>query len=189
MTPYVTQNVQTCLAAISLMINLSSTFLVLGVGNTLCADDGAGVHVVEMLSRDESLEGRGIVFLDGGTIALSLLPEIQNASAVIVVDAAEIGAEPGAVRSFEGADMDAQLRGKKRTAHEVAVGDLFAAAEFSGSLPPRRALIAIQPASTSLGLDPTAPVRAAIPQACAEARRLIETWSDAPQIRGDQNAQ
>jgi hydrogenase maturation protease len=173
----------------SLVTNSNSMILVLGVGNTLCSDDGAGVHVVESLSRDESLEGRGIIFLDGGTIALSLLPEIQNSHAVIVVDAAEIGAEPGAVRSFEGTDMDAQLKGAKRTAHEVAVADLFAAAEFSGSLPPRRALVAIQPASTSLGLTPTALVRAAIPQACAEARRLIETWSDAAQTRGDRNAQ
>lgn len=161
------------------MTNLSSTILVLGVGNTLCTDDGAGVHVVELLRRDASLDGRGVLFLDGGTIALSLLPEIQNSNAVIVVDAAEIGAEPGAVRSFEGAAMDAQLKGKKRTAHEVAVADLFAAAEFSGSLPGKRALVAIQPASTSLGLDPTAPVQAAIPRACLAVRTLIERWSDA----------
>jgi hydrogenase maturation protease len=157
----------------------NSTILVLGVGNTLCADDGAGVHVVASLRLDTSLEGYGIVFRDGGTIALSLLPEIQDSSSVIVVDAAEMGAEPGAVRSFVGADMDAQLKGKKRTAHEVAMADLFAAAALTGNLPGKRALVAIQPASTAVGLDPTAPVQSAIPQACAAVRMLIERWRDA----------
>ena len=34
-------------------------------------------------------------YLDGGTIGLSLLPEIEDADAVIIVDASEIGEQPG----------------------------------------------------------------------------------------------
>ena len=74
--------------------------------------------------------------------------------------------------------MDRQLCGKKRTAHEVALADLISAGELSGRAPERRALIAIQPASTDWGLTPTAAVAAAIPRACGAVRDLIERWDD-----------
>ena len=153
---------------------MDSVILVLGVGNTLLSDDGIGVHVVEALKRNlQHDEQHGIVFCDGGTLGLSLLPEIENARAIVVIDAAETGAVPGTVRTFEGASMDAQLLGKKRTAHEVAIADLMSAARFMGCLPAQRALIAIQPGSTAWGLQPSPPVSAAIPHACACARDVL----------------
>lgn len=154
-----------------------AVILVLGVGNTLLSDDGIGVHVIETLRQNaEPCEQPRVAYRDGGTLGLSLLPEIEDARAVIVVDAADIGADPGTVRALEGSDMDAQLKGKKRTAHEVAVADLMAAAELAGHLPEQRALIAIQPASTEWGLAPTDAVARAIPGACAAVRSLIERW-------------
>lgn len=153
------------------------SILVFGIGNSLLSDDGIGVHVVEALKRDIPLgEQHEIAFRDGGTLGLSLLPEVENTRAVIVIDAADIGAAPGTVRTFEGASMDAQLRGKKRTAHEVAIADLMSAARFAGYLPEKRALIAVQPGSTDWGLTPSAPVSDAIPDACDAVRRLIAQW-------------
>lgn len=158
-------------------MNSESVILVLGVGNTLLSDDGAGVHVVEALRERAAPDGQPrIAYLDGGTIGLSLLPDIEDAAAVIIVDAAELGASPGTVRCFVGPEMDAQLKGKKRTAHEVAVADLMAAAELGGRLPDKRALVAIQPASTEWGLAPTAAVTQALPQASAAVLALVERW-------------
>lgn len=154
-----------------------SRILVLGVGNTLRRDDGFGVHVVDALrSRSEEPALDTIALRDGGTLGLALLPEIEAADALIVVDAAEIGADPGEVRSFEGAAMDAQLGGRKRTVHEVAVAELLGSARLTGHFPSRAALIAVQPASTDWGLVPTAPVRSAIPLACDAVLALIERW-------------
>ena len=152
----------------------------MGVGNTLLQDDGIGVHVTETLragnladpeSFDPNLE-----FIDGGTIGLSLLPGREDAEAVSVVDASEIGDRPGALRIFRDREIDLQLSGKRRTVHEVALADLFAAADIRGRSPTRRALVAIQPASTELGLEPTADVLAAIPGACAAIRDLAHQW-------------
>ena len=97
--------------------------------------------------------------IDGGTIGLSLLPEIEDADAIIVVDASEIGERPGTMRIFRNREIDHLLSGKRRTVHEVALADLFAAAEIRGRSPGQRVLIAIQPASTELGLDPTPEVK------------------------------
>lgn len=150
--------------------------LVLGIGNVLHGDDGVGVRVIEALAPPRP----GVALRDGGTIGLALLPEIEDAAALIVVDASELGAEAGTVRVFEGGAMDAQLGGRKRTVHEVALADLMACARLTGRSPRRRALVAIQPASTGWSATPTEAVATAIPAACGAVRSLIERWTDAP---------
>jgi hydrogenase maturation protease len=155
--------------------------LVLGIGNVLLSDDGVGVHVLRAL---EAMQEKGqihsaVALRDGGTIGLTLLSDIQEHGALIVIDATEFGSEPGTVRAFTGEDMDRQVRGQKRTAHEVALGDLLAAAQLTECTPKRRALIAIQPGSTQWGLAPSDSVRAAIPPACTAVRSLLEEWSGA----------
>lgn len=155
--------------------------MVLGIGNILRGDDGIGIHVIEamrphILARSSR---QTVTLRDGGTIGLALLPEIQDAGALIVIDAAEFGAEPGTVRVMQGAEMDAQLGGKKRTAHEVALADLMAAAELTGSRPVRCALVAVQPASTAWQLTPTESVASAVPRACNAVLSLIEGWDNA----------
>jgi len=148
--------------------------LVMGVGNTLLQDDGIGVHVTESLKASYSTQD--IDILDGGTIGLSLLPEIEDADAVIIIDASEIGERPGSMRIFRNAEIDQQLSGKKRTVHEVAVSDLFSAAAIRGRCPAERALIAIQPGSTELGLEMTADVQAAVPGACEAINSITHKW-------------
>jgi hydrogenase maturation protease len=147
--------------------------LVIGVGNTLLQDDGIGVRVTEAL-RAGGEDGFEIV--DGGTVGLALLPALEDAEAAIVVDASELGAEPGAMRIFYGEAIDRQLSGKRRTVHEVALADLFSAASLRDRCPARRALVAIQPGCTEWGLDPTEAVAAAIPEACRAIRALALRW-------------
>jgi hydrogenase maturation protease len=155
----------------------NSRVLVMGVGNTLLQDDGVGIHITEKL-RTESAEYPEVDFVDGGTIGLSLLPQIEDADAVIIVDAAEIGERPGTVRVFRNREIDQQLSGKKRTVHEVAVADLMAAAELRGRSPTERALVAIQPSSIEWGLELTPDVQAAVPLACDAIRQLTQRWRD-----------
>jgi hydrogenase maturation protease len=159
---------------------VTEKILVMGVGNTLLQDDGIGVHVTESLRASSLADPDSIdptmAFVDGGTIGLSLLPEIENAAAVIVIDASEIGEQPGTVRVFHDREIDSQLSGKRRTVHEVALADLFAAAAIRGRSPVRRALVAIQPASTELGLEPTTAVKAAIPRAREAVVALAAQW-------------
>ena len=153
----------------------SRKVLVMGVGNTLLQDDGIGIHVTESLKASQE-PCPDVDFIDGGTIGLSLLPEIEDADAVIIVDASEIGESPGTMRIFRNQEIDQQLSGKRRTVHEVALADLFAAAAIRGLSPAERVLIAIQPASTDWGLEPTPAVRASIPKACETITSLTTKW-------------
>ena len=153
--------------------NTASKILIVGVGNTLLQDDGVGVRVIEAL-RAAAEEGFEIV--DGGTLGLSLLPMVEDADAVIVVDASELGEPPGTLHIFYNEEIDRQLSGKRRTVHEVALSDLFSAAAIQGRCPARRAMVAIQPGCTEWGLETTEAVGAAIPEACAAIRALALRW-------------
>lgn len=150
--------------------------LILGVGNTLLSDDGVGIHIADSL-RPLAAKHPEITIIDGGTLGLSLLPEIEDAAALIVVDAGEVGGDPGEIRVFRNGDMDRQLAGRKSTVHEVTVADLLAAAGMSGNQPEERALVAIQPASTDWGLAPTPEVSKAIPRAGKLVRSLARSMA------------
>ena len=145
--------------------------LVMGVGNTLLQDDGVGIHVTNRL-RESVPHQSNVEYVDGGTMGLSLLPSVEDADALIIVDAAEMNAPPGTVRIFRGAEIEMQMSGRKRSVHEVAISDLLSAAALRGTCPTQRALVAIQPFSTDLGLEPTPLIRAAIPAACAAVHEL-----------------
>lgn len=160
-------------------VSHGSDIVVLGVGNTLLTDDGIGVHVVRELidaaERDEVCRD-GVVYHDGGTIGLALLPLIENVGGVILVDAADFGGAVGEVRRFEGDDMDALLRVNRSTPHEIAVSDLILTAELIGTKPERRALVAIQAGDITLGAEPQAVVLAAVPEARGEVEAILRTW-------------
>jgi len=149
--------------------------LVMGIGNTLLQDDGIGVHVTELFKSSREPEPN-LDVIDGGTIGLSLLPVVEDADAVIIVDASEIGESPGSMRIFRNQEIDQQLSGKRRSVHEVALYDLFSAAAIRGRSPQERVLIAIQPACTDWGLEPTPEVKASIPLACEAITSLTNRW-------------
>jgi hydrogenase maturation protease len=149
--------------------------LILGLGNTLLSDDGVGVHIVNRLQSQLS-DRQNIKCVEGGTLGLSLLTEMDDTSAFIAVDAAQIDHPPGTVVTFENSDMDAQLAGRKRTAHEVALADLMDTAILTGKRPDKRALVAIQPETTSWGDAPTEKIANAMPEAEREILALIERW-------------
>lgn len=151
--------------------------LVLGIGNTLLTDEGAGVHALSRLAEDYP-DLAGVELIDGGTLSFTLAGPIEETGRLIVIDAAQLGAEPGTVRVFEGAEMDRFVgHNKKSSVHEVGLVDLMTVALLAGRLPARRALIGIQPENLDWGLEPTAAVQRGIREACARAVALIERWN------------
>ena len=153
--------------------------LVLGIGNTLLSDEGVGIHVLRALADGEPLP-EDVELMDGGTLSFTLAGPIEDADALIVVDAAHIKGEPGAWRLFEGEAMDSFMLGnRKSSVHEVGLTDLRAIAILAGHWPERRAMVAIQPQVVDWGDLPTPAVARAIPPACMAIRNLIESWRHA----------
>lgn len=154
----------------------SRNVLILGIGNSLLRDEGAGIHALHRL-REELSGCDDIDFIDGGTLSFTLAGHIEDTSHLIVLDAAQLDAAPGHSQVFEGEAMDEFIgSNRKCSVHEVSLLDLMAIARLSDRLPERRALIGIQPAEIDWGEHPSAAVAAAMPQVCAQARKLIEEW-------------
>ncbi|OOZ73736.1 hypothetical protein BOW49_07780 [Solemya velum gill symbiont] len=151
------------------------TTLILGVGNTLLTDEGAGIHALNHL---ESLypDTPHLTFLDGGTLSFTLAAYIEECNNLIVFDAAELHQPAGSVSAFVGEEMDEFLGRARRSAHEVALLDLVDIARLTGHMPEHRALIGIQPETIEWGMEPSDVVRAGIDKARDEAVTLIEQW-------------
>ncbi|MHB8938403.1 MAG: hydrogenase maturation protease [Thiobacillus sp.] len=150
--------------------------LVLGIGNILLTDEGIGIHVLQAL-EPELANWPDVTLLDGGTLSFTLAGPIEDADALIVVDAANIKTKPGEWALLKGEEMDAFLMGnRKSTVHEVGLTDLRAIAMLAGHWPEKRAMLAIRPDVVDWGERPTPAVAAAIPPACAAIRGLIREW-------------
>ena len=70
----------------------------LGLGNPLMADDGAGIRVIELLWQ--ATLPPDVKIKDGGTAGVGLIPEMENFDKVIFVDCAAMGLQPGEWRRF-----------------------------------------------------------------------------------------
>jgi len=152
--------------------------LVLGIGNTLLTDEGVGIVAMrELEARFGARED--MEFLDGGTLSFTLAVPISECSALLVIDAAELGAAPGTVRSFEGAEMDRFLgENRKGSVHEVGLLDLRSISLLTGHWPEQRALIGVQPDIVGWGETLTPAVAAALAEGCKTASGIIARFAN-----------
>ncbi len=150
--------------------------VVLGLGNTLMGDDGAGIHAVEHLQANWSGLGH-VEFVDGGTLSFTLTDILAEADRLIVIDAAQLGAAPGTVKVFEDENMDIFVRtGKCTSVHEVSLAEIMDMVRLTDDLPVQRALVGIQPQKLDWDENLSPPIESAIPFACRHATSLLERW-------------
>ncbi len=138
-----------------------SDLLVLGLGNVLLGDDGIGPAAVAHL-RDTHAWPEGATCLDGGTLGLSLLPYLEDAAAVIMVDAVDADAPAGTLVRLEGRDVGPAVA-TRLSPHQVGVADLLDGARLHDRTPATLVLLGIVPESIELGVGLSEPVRRSMP--------------------------
>ena len=161
------------------MTSNAKSIAVVGIGNSLLTDDGAGIHTLERFAAGN--EDDTIDCIDGGTVGLALLDRLAGLDGLIALDAMKLGKPPGSVTVLLNEDMDLHLRRQKGSVHEVGLSDLMDALRLRGELPDHRALIGIEPADMDWGTEPTEPVAAAVPEAASRALDLVRSWSNETQ--------
>lgn len=135
--------------------------LVIGLGNPLMGDDGAGLAALDLLARTWHLPPE-VELLDGGTWGMNLLPTIEAADRVILLDAIHTGGPPGAPVELEGATIPAILR-HKLSPHQIDLGEVLALATLRGTLPADLVAIGVEPVEIEMRTSLSAPVAAALP--------------------------
>lgn len=152
------------------------TVLILGLGNTLLTDEAVGVRVAEHVSTLPEAAELGLRALDGGTMGLTLMIEMEDSDAMVVVDSAYLNAAPGTIEVFEGAEMDHFLRTRGRNPHDIGLDDVMDGLRLRGAVPERRALVGIQPENLTVGEEMTPNVAAAVPRAADIIIDLVKRW-------------
>lgn len=122
--------------------------VVIGLGNPLMGDDGLGIAVLEQL-RVRGDVPPDVELIDGGTWGMNLLPVIEDAGELILIDAIDVGAPPGTLVRLTREQLPRYLAAKI-SPHEVDLRDVLALAELRGTLPPRTVAIGLQPAEVTL---------------------------------------
>lgn len=135
--------------------------LVLGLGNLLLEDDGVGSAAVARLA-DGYEPPADVRVLDGGTLGLSLLPYLEDADAVILVDAVKADAPPGALVRLDG-DEVAPAVATRLSPHQVGVADLLDGARWLNRYPRQVVLLGLVPQSMELSVGLSPRVGSALP--------------------------
>lgn len=146
--------------------------LVLGLGNLLLGDDGLGLQLLDELSKARQW-GDNVEFVDGGTQGLMLLREISGRPSVLILDAVDRAAEPGAVHVLSARDVAATGVPRSTTAHEGNAGELLAAATLLGESPGDVAVIGVQPERVATGIGLSETVKKSLRPALLHAQDIL----------------
>lgn len=135
--------------------------LVLGLGNVLCSDDGAGVIALHQLRRHYELPAY-VRVVDGGTLGLDLLALVAAADRVLMIDAVRADAAAGTIVVLDG-DEVAPAVYERLSPHQIGVADLIAGAALCDRYPEDVAIVGVVPETTELGFGCSPAVAASMP--------------------------
>jgi hydrogenase maturation protease len=134
--------------------------LVLGIGNSLMNDDALGVTAIEELQSRYTFPA-GVTVVDGGTLGLDLLPMLEGVKKLLIIDAIDMGAAPGALFRLQGEEVPRAFA-SKLSVHQMGVQDLLAVAELQGHVPEELVVWGVQPGSIEMEMRLTPAVAAAM---------------------------
>jgi hydrogenase 3 maturation protease len=143
--------------------------VVVGIGNTLRADDGAGSLVAERLR-----ERYPDVVFNAAQAPENYLAPIRRADpdVVVLVDAADFGGSPGEVRAATPEDIDGLMMGTHAAPLSMFMRVLK---DETGA---DVMLLAVQAATTTLGADMTREVTDAVENLVSQLEELLDGRSE-----------
>lgn len=145
--------------------------VVLGIGNTLCEDEGLGVHAALALQQGWELPPE-VQVIDGGTAGMELLDPLADLDLLLVLDAVKAPQPPGSLVCLQGAEVPVFFR-SKLSPHQVSICDVLASLEFAGAAPRQLLLVGLVPERMELGLEMTPTVAARLPEMVEAALALL----------------
>jgi hydrogenase maturation protease len=143
---------------------------IIGLGNYLLADEGAGLHAVHLLEK--KLGNKKIDIVAGGTPGFNLLHEFDDREKIIFIDAGNCGLEPGGYVRFRPEEVKSR---KKNGGHSLHEFDLITFLRFAASFKENEkidiVIYCIQPAEVRFAEELSPMVKRSLP-------RLVEKVYD-----------
>ena len=151
--------------------------LVAGMGNDLRQDDGFGIAVVRWFFEDGVPEG--VQVYESGIGGIGLVQELMDGyEALVIVDAADRGEEPGTVYllEVEVPDLEEFTQESRQEfladTHYAVPSKALILARALKVLPPRVYILGCQPKEHELGMGLSEPVKAGVAEATRRLREL-----------------
>jgi len=147
--------------------------LVLGVGNILMMDEGAGVHAIhEFWKEKEAFDETLVDFIDGGTFTQDIFYLFEGYEQVLVLDIVRAGHPPGTLYSL---DEDDLVKNEKQvlSLHDVDLLDSLDMAQIRGHRPKLK-IVGIEPDKIDWGTEMTPALVKAFPSFINVAKKHIK---------------
>ncbi|HKT04952.1 MAG TPA: hydrogenase maturation protease [Rugosimonospora sp.] len=143
------------------------------MGNIFLGDDGFGVAVARELAGRPQPDG--VEVIDIGIRGIHLVHELLDGCELLVlVDAAPHGTAPGTVSVIEVGPGGAAVAARPVIdAHGLAPDDVFALLDQWQARPARTLVVACEPEDVTPGMELSAPVQAAVPEAVAAVAEIL----------------
>ncbi len=145
--------------------------VVIGVGNRLRGDDGAGVAVAQRL-RDRVPPGVEVVSCDEEPSRL--MDAWEGADSAFLVDTVSSGAPAGTLHRFEAGDEAIPARTFRSSTHAIGIAETIEVARALGRLPRRVRVYGIEAGGFKTGAELTSAVEAAVASLVAAVLRDLE---------------
>ncbi len=148
----------------------NSSVVVIGVGNELLRDEGVGMVVARALQGEKLPPNVRVV--EGGVGGLDLLFEMEGAERAIIVDAADMGLEPGSIRVLSPEQLELEGVGPIASLHQISLNDVLELGRLTG-MEAEVIIVGIQPAEIAPGTGLTVQVGQAVAEAVAKVKSLL----------------
>jgi hydrogenase maturation protease len=150
--------------------------IVIGLGNILNKDEGLGVHAVALLKTKLEEYAPDVEFLDGGALGLNLLPWVEEASHLLVLDSIDSrNAHPGQVIELS-RDEIPLYRNIKMSDHQISFQEVLGLAKIRSKLPEYLYLVGAKPVDMSIGVGLSPEIEAKIPDILVRAEQVLTKW-------------
>ena len=149
--------------------------IVLGLGNTLQRDEGVGVYALKALAANSG-DDTSFEFVDGGVLGFRLLPLIEEASHLLILDAVDVGTKPGTLVELSREEIPIYA-GVKLSQHQVTFQEILGWASVRGRLPDNLYLLGVQPEDLSVGTTLSPVIQEKVGQIVNRADCLLRHWA------------
>lgn len=155
---------------------MARRIVVLGVGNILNRDEGAGVYALQELEKilPEGWKEK-VELVDGGVLGLDLLPYVERATHLLVLDVADFQGRPGEIREFSGGALKTFFTGKISW-HQLGFQEVLEVARVRGHYPGQVRLVGVQPGNMEVGLGLSSALELSVKDMARRALDILKNW-------------
>ncbi len=146
---------------------------VIGVGNDLMGDDAIGPHIVRELIKRKVLPEE-VLLIDEGRGGMRLVHHIKDMDRVIIIDAADIGKDPGEYKVFRPEEVESIKDLSGTNIHEWDLLKMLELSKMLGECPKEVLILAIQPKDLKLGEEISSELLERVGEYIEKVNTLVE---------------